>query len=112
MLPKIEKSIMASDLGLTPSNDGSVIRLQIPSLTQERRRELVRVVKRLAEDSRVAVRNIRREANETLKKEEKRVELSEDDSHRLMEKVQDLTDQSIKEIDELLKNKEEEIMTV
>ena len=112
MLPKIEKSIMASDLGLTPSNDGSVIRLQIPSLTQERRRELVRVVKRLAEDSRVAVRNIRREANETLKKEEKRGELPEDDSHRLMEKVQDLTDQSIKEIDELLKNKEEEIMTV
>ncbi len=112
MLPKIEKSILASDLGLTPSNDGSIIRLQIPSLTEERRKELVRVVKRLAEDSRVEIRNIRREANDTLKKQEKSAELSEDDSHRLMEKVQDLTDEFIEEIDDLLKKKEEEIMTV
>ncbi len=112
MLPKIEKSILASDLGLTPSNDGSIIRLQIPSLTEERRKELVRVVKRLAEDSRVEIRNIRREANDTLKKQEKSAELSEDDSHRLMEKVQDLTDEFIEEIDDLLKKKDEEIMTV
>lgn len=112
MLPKIEKSIQASDLGLTPSNDGSIIRLQIPSLTEERRKELARVVKRLAEDSRVEIRNIRREANDTLKKQEKSAELSEDDSHRLMEKVQDLTDEFIKEIDDLLKKKDEEIMTV
>ena len=112
MLPKIEKSIQASDLGLTPSNDGSIIRLQIPSLTEERRKELARVVKRLAEDSRVEIRNIRREANDTLKKQEKSAELSEDDSHRLMEKVQDLTDEFIEEIDDLLKKKEEEIMTV
>ncbi len=112
MLPKIEKSIQASDLGLTPSNDGSIIRLQIPSLTEERRKELARVVKRLAEDSRVEIRNIRREANDTLKKQEKSAELSEDDSHRLMEKVQDLTDKFIEEIDDLLKKKDEEIMTV
>lgn len=112
MLPKIEKSILASNLGLTPSNDGSIIRLQIPSLTEERRKELARVVKRLAEDSRVEIRNIRREANDTLKKQEKSAELSEDDSHRLMEKVQDLTDEFIEEIDDLLKKKEEEIMTV
>lgn len=112
MLPKIEKSIQASNLGLTPSNDGSIIRLQIPSLTEERRKELARVVKRLAEDSRVEIRNIRREANDTLKKQEKSAELSEDDSHRLMEKVQDLTDEFIEEIDDLLKKKEEEIMTV
>jgi ribosome recycling factor len=112
ILPKIEKSILASDLGLTPSNDGSIIRLQIPSLTEERRKELARVVKRLAEDSRVEIRNIRREANDTLKKQEKSAELSEDDSHRLMEKVQDLTDEFIEEIDDLLKKKDEEIMTV
>ncbi len=112
MLPKIEKSILASDLGLTPSNDGSIIRLQIPSLTEERRKELVRVVKRLAEDSRVAIRNIRRETNEALKKQEKTGELSEDDTYRLMERVQDLTDEFIEKVDSILKKKEEEIMTV
>ncbi len=112
VLPEIEKAILASNLGLTPSNDGHVIRLPIPELTEERRKDLVRLVRKLAEDGRVAIRNIRRDANETLKELEKEGEISEDDSHRAQKEVQELTDKFIEEIDDILEKKEEEIMEV
>lgn len=111
-LPNVEKAILQSDLGLTPSNDGTFIRLPIPPLTEERRKELVKVVKGLAEEGRISIRNVRREANEALKAMEKRHEISEDDLHRTEEQVQKLTDNYIKEIDEMLKNKEKEIVEV
>lgn len=111
-LPNVEKTILQSDLGLTPSNDGTFIRLPIPALTEERRKELVKVVKGLAEEGRISVRNVRREANEVLKAMEKRHEISEDDLYRTEEQVQKLTDNYIKEIDEMLKNKEKEIVEV
>ncbi len=108
----IEKAILVSDLGLVPSNDGTVIRIAIPTLTEERRKELVRVVRKDAEDHRVAVRNIRRDLNDAVKKLEKSGDVSEDDSHRVQDEVQKRTDEFIKEIDELLKAKEKEIMEV
>ncbi|MDI3327207.1 MAG: ribosome recycling factor [Alicyclobacillaceae bacterium] len=111
-LPEIEKAILKSDLGLTPSNDGQVIRVVLPQLTQERRQELAKMVRKLAEEARVAVRNIRREANDDIKKWEKQGDLSEDDGRRLQEKVQQLTDRFIDEIDRLLAAKEKEIMEV
>lgn len=111
-LPSVEKAILQSDLGLTPSNDGTFIRLPIPLLTEERRKELVKVVKGLAEEGRISIRNVRREANEALKAMEKRHEISEDDLYRTEEQVQKLTDNYIKEIDEMLKNKEKEITEV
>ncbi|HID10936.1 MAG TPA: ribosome recycling factor [Candidatus Latescibacteria bacterium] len=110
MLPAIEKAILGSDLGITPSNDGTVIRLSIPSLTEERRRELVRVVRRLAEDARVAVRNIRREAVERLRKAQKEGTLSEDESRRAQKEVQDITDEYITKVEEALAQKEAEIL--
>ncbi len=108
----IERAILASDLGLTPTNDGSVIRLAIPPLTEERRKELVKIVRKDAEDHRVAIRNIRRDMNETIKKMEKNGEISEDDARRLQGEVQELTDKYIAEIDNLLEVKEKEIMEV
>lgn len=108
----IEKAIMQSDLGLTPTNDGSVIRIVVPQLTEERRKELVRVVRKEAEDRRVIIRNIRRDANDTVKELEKEKELSTDDSRRAQERIQEITDQYIKEIDLLLEAKEKEIMEV
>ena len=111
-LGAIEKAILKSDLGLTPNNDGKIIRIPIPELTEERRKNLVKVVRRLAEDSRISVRNIRREANDQLKKGEKNGDISEDDSHRTMDEVQKLTDEHIEKIDEILKAKEDEIMEV
>jgi len=110
VLPEIEKAILKSDLGLNPINDGSIIRLPIPPLTEERRRDLVRVVHKLGEEGRVAIRNIRRDANEELKKAEKDGEISEDDAHRAMKEVQDLTDEYIEKIDEIVKVKEKEIL--
>lgn len=112
VLPDLEKAILKSDLGITPNSDGNVIRLAIPQLTQERRTELVKVIKKKAEEGRVAVRNIRRDANDTLKSQQKSGEISEDDQRRLQEEVQKLTDKYIKEIDGLLALKEKEIMTV
>ncbi len=106
----IEKAILKADLGLNPINDGHLIRLPIPELTEERRKELVKICKRIAEEGRIAVRNVRRDANEKLKQAEKNHEISEDDSHRYQEKVQELTDEIIKEIDQLLEKKEAEIM--
>lgn len=109
ILGAIEKAILASDLGLNPQNDGRVIRLPIPILTTERREELIKVVRRFAEEGRVSIRNIRREANEQTKQAEKDGTISEDDSHRLMDQIQKETDNYIAEIDRLLKTREEEI---
>ncbi len=108
----IEKALLKSDLGLTPSSDGSVIRLVIPPLTEERRKELVKLVRKEAEEKRVAVRNIRREANESLRDLEKEGTISEDERHRSEEDVQELTDKYIDIINQLLEAKENEIMEV
>jgi ribosome recycling factor len=108
----IEKAIMGSDLGLNPSNDGSVIRVPFPPLNEERRRELVKLCKGYAEEARVAVRNIRRDANHKLERLAKDGEASEDDVRRAEAEVQKLTDGHIKDIDEALKRKEAEIMEV
>jgi ribosome recycling factor len=108
----IEKAVMESDLGLTPSNDGNVIRLSIPELTEERRRELVKVVHNVAEDGRVAVRNIRRDVMHDLRELKKEGDAGSDEEHRAETELQKQTDDSIKEIDGLLKGKEEEILEV
>ena len=108
----IEKAVMESDLGLTPSNDGNVIRLQIPELTEERRKELVKVVHQVAEDGRVAVRNIRRDVMHDLRELKKEGEAGSDDEHHGETELQKHTDAAIGEIDSLLKGKEEEIMEV
>ncbi|NLY49124.1 MAG: ribosome recycling factor [Clostridiales bacterium] len=112
MIKEIEKAIMASDLGLTPSNDGKVIRLVFPELTEERRKELVKDVKKRAENAKVAVRNIRRDANDAFKKMEKAKEISEDELKILEEECQELTDEFIEEIDKLVEEKSKEILTV
>jgi ribosome recycling factor len=108
----IEKAVMESDLGLTPSNDGNVIRLGIPELTEERRRELVKIVHGVAEEGRVAVRNIRRDVMHDLRELKKEGEAGSDEEHRAESELQKQTDASISEIDSLLKGKEEEIMEV
>ncbi len=112
MISVIEKAILESDLGLTPSNDGKIIRINIPPLTEERRKQLTKVVRKRAEEARVAVRNIRRDANDELKKLEKQKEISEDELKKRLDEVQKLTDEFIKQIDELLEKKEKEIMEV
>ena len=111
-LKSIEKAIMESDLGLTPSNDGKLIRLPIPQLTEERRKDLVKVVRGLAEGHRVAVREIRRDAMRHLKELVDKGEVGADDEHRAEGRVQELTDEHTKQIDELLKHKEAEVMEV
>jgi ribosome recycling factor len=108
----IEKSILESDVGLTPSNDGNVVRLQIPELTEERRRELVKVVHGIAEQGRVAVRNIRRDVMHDLRELKSEGEVGSDDEHRAEAELQKLTDERIGEIDSLLTGKEEEILEV
>jgi len=112
MLKEIEKAIMASDLGLTPNNDGEVIRIVLPELTEERRKEFVRQARQLGEKARVAVRNVRRDANDEVKKKIKEGELSEDEGRRMQEKIQALTDRIIAEIDQVLDRKEQDILTV
>jgi len=112
MLSNIEKAIIKSDLGLNPINDGKVIRLVLPELTMERRQELVKMAKKKAEEAKVSVRNIRRDANETIKKLEKEGEISQDDSRRSQEEIQKLTDNYIEQIEKILSNKEKEIMEV
>ena len=109
---EIEKAIQESDVGLTPSNDGNVIRLQIPELTEERRREMVKVVHGVAEEGRVAIRNIRRDTMQDLRDLKKEGEAGEDDERRAEAALQKQTDEAITEIDELLKGKEEEILEV
>ncbi len=108
----IEKAILASELGLTPINDGKVVRISIPPLTEERRKELTRVIGKMSEEARVEVRNIRRTSNDELKKTEKDKQISEDDSKTLQKKIQTVTDEYIKKIDELVQKKDKEIMEV
>jgi len=110
LVPAIEKAILKSDLGITPANDGKMIRLAVPALTEERRKELVKVVRKLAEEGRVIIRNVRRDANEALKKLEKNKQLSEDGVRKGMDQIQDLTNRMVKNLDELLEKKEKEIM--
>lgn len=112
MIGAIEKAILQSDLGLAPNNDGSTIRLNIPQLTEERRKELVKVVNKKAEEAKVAVRNIRRDANEALKKQEKAKDITEDDSKEGQDKIQKLTDGKIKLIDDLRDRKEKDVLEV
>lgn len=112
VIDEIEKAILKSDLGLTPSNDGDVIRIAIPPLTEERRAELVKLVKKYAEENKVAVRNIRRDVNDDLKKSEKNGEITEDELRRLTDEVQKLTDKYIAQIDKIVDEKEKEIMEV
>lgn len=112
IIGSVEKSILKSDLGLNPSNDGSIIRLPVPQLNEERRRELVKVVNKKGEEARVAVRNVRRDANEQLKSQEKKGEITQDDLRRSQQEVQQCTDEHIKEIDNLLAVKEKEILEV
>ncbi|MBO4337422.1 MAG: ribosome recycling factor [Lachnospiraceae bacterium] len=111
MIKNIEKAIMASDVGITPSNDGAVIRLVFPELTEERRKELVKDIKKKGEDGKVAVRNIRRDGNETLKKLSKE-DISEDEIKDMQDELQKLTDKYIKQIDELVEEKSKEILKV
>ena len=108
----IEKAIQRSDLGLTPVNDGKVIRISIPPLTEERRKELVKMVRKMAEEARVAIRNIRRDILDDLKKMKKEGELAEDDFYRAQDQLQKITDEHIEKIDKILETKEKEIMTV
>lgn len=112
LIPLIEKAIMRSDLGLTPSNDGKLIRITIPQPTEERRKELVKIVRKRAEEARVSVRNIRREANEKYKKLEKDKELSEDEERKAHAEIQKATDDFITKVEDVLKHKEKEIMEV
>lgn len=112
LIKAIEKGLRESDLGLNPSNDGQVVRIPIPPLTEERRREYVKMVHKLTEEARVAVRNVRRDANDEIKHRQKDEGLSEDDIRREQAEVQKLTDQYVAKIDELMKHKEAEIMEV
>ena len=112
MIGPIEKAIQGSGLGLNPSSDGKTVRIPIPPLTEERRKELAKVVRKMAEDARVAVRNVRREAIEKLKDQEKKKEISEDVVKRGQERIQKETDAHVKKIDEILKSKEQEILEV
>jgi ribosome recycling factor len=111
-LKSIERAVMESDLGLQPSNDGKIIRLPIPQLTEERRKELVKVVRHLAEEGRVAIRNVRRDVMHDLKELAREGEVGDDEERRAEEKLQKLTDEHVRRIDELLKKKEEEILEV
>ncbi len=112
LIKDIEKAIMVSDIGITPSNDGRIIRLVFPELTEERRKELVKDIKKKAENGKVAIRNIRRDANDAIKKEQKANEISEDESKELSDKIQKLTDKYVGIIDSLMENKSQEIMKV
>jgi len=110
MVGPIEKAVQASNLNLNPQSDGNIIRLPIPPLSSERRAELAKTCKRIGEDQKVAIRNVRRESNERLKKAEKAKEITEDDSKRMMDDIQQLTDRYVKMVDEQIETKEKEIM--
>lgn len=112
LIPEIEKSILKSDLGITPSNDGKVIRLIIPQLTEERRKDLTKVVGKNSEAAKIAIRNIRRDAMDEIKKAEKSKEITEDDKKSNEEEIQKLTDKYIEEIDKITKAKEIELMEI
>ena len=110
MIKEIEKAILKSDLGLTPTNDGKLIRISIPPLTEERRKQLVKVVHKKSEEHKIAVRNIRRDSNDLLKGLKKDGDISEDDAFRAQDQVQKITDEHVKLIDEVCKEKEKEIL--
>lgn len=110
MIKEIEKALLKSDLGLTPSNDGKIIRIAIPPLTEERRKELVKVVHKMCEDYKISLRNIRRDSNDLLKSMKKDGEISEDDLYKAQDQVQKITDEQIKDIDACFKDKEKEIL--
>jgi ribosome recycling factor len=112
VLGEIEKAIQKSDLGLTPLNDGKVVRINIPPLTEERRKELVKVIKRMEEECKVALRNLRREANEQLKKAKKDKEISEDDQFKSQDEVQKMIDKLIQKAEEIVKAKEKEVLEI
>jgi len=112
MIPIIEKAIMNANLGITPANDGKVIRLNLPALTEERRKDIVKQLKKTAEEAKVAVRNIRRDANDELKKLEKNKKISEDDLKRAEKEVQDATNSFVAKIDDVLAHKEKEVLEV
>jgi len=112
MLTVIEKAILASDLGITPQNDGNVIRLSFPPLTEDRRKDLVKLVKKHGEEAKISVRNIRRNANDDIKKLEKDSVISEDNSKDGLDEIQDITDEFTKKIDETVEHKEKEIMEI
>ncbi len=112
MLAAIEKSIHAANLGLTPQSDGKVVRISVPAMTEERRKEMVKLIKKIGEDSKVAIRNSRRDSNEEVKKAEKAKTVTEDESKKFQEQIQKKTDEKIAEVDKLIGAKEKEIMTI
>ncbi len=112
LLKEIEKAIQASDLGINPSNDGKVIRLLFPQLTEERRKDLIKQIKKYAEEAKVALRNIRRETMDDYKNQKKKSEITEDDLKVLEKELQDLTDRKIKEVDKLVEKKEKELLSI
>jgi ribosome recycling factor len=112
MIGPIEKAIQLSDLGLNPSNDGKIVRLPIPALTEERRREFVKLLHKMAEEARVAVRQVRKDSNDEIKRRQKDGEISEDQARREQDEVQKLTDQHVQKVEELLKHKEAEVLEV
>ena len=111
-IPEIEKGINVANIGITPANDGKVVRLQIPQVTEERRKELTKVVKKLGEDDKIAVRNLRREANDKVKKMEKAGDFTEDDAKSTLDDIQKIIDKAVKDIDAIVEAKEKEIMEV
>ncbi len=112
MIGAIEKAILAANLGLTPQSDGKVIRIPLPPMTEERRKDLVKLVKKMGEETKIAIRNHRRDANEELKKQEKAKSLSEDEIKKSMDLVQKKTDEKIVEVDKVISGKEKEILTI
>ena len=112
LIKEIEKAIMVSDIGITPNNDGKVIRLSFPELTEERRKELVKDVKKKGEGAKVAIRNIRRDANDMIKKQQKANEISEDEQKDAEDEIQKMTDEFVAKIDTMVEDKSKEIMTV
>ncbi len=112
LISEVEKGILQAGLGLNPQNDGNVIRVPVPALNEERRREMVKLLGKMAEDARVSIRHARRDANDGIKGQMKEGELSDDEGHRMMDEVQKLTDDFTKKIDQLMAAKEEEVMTV
>ena len=112
MVAEIERAILKSDLGLTPNNDGTILHLPIPPLTEERRLEYVKLIKKMGEDSKISIRNVRRESNDRVKQEEKEHNISEDESKRLQKTIQESTDQNVEQIDVTISAKEEEVMKI
>ncbi len=112
LISEIERSIINANLGLTPTNDGNLIRIQFPALTEERRKEQVREIKKLGEDAKIAIRNARRDGNELIKKAEKAKDLSEDDSKKYQDEVQKVTDDFVSEVDKIIEAKEKEVLSV